>query len=89
MVTTKEKRQEIIGEFRRHEKDSGSPEVQVAILTDRIQYLTEHMKRHAHDYHSRRGLVLMVERRKRLLTYLRREDQARYAELIKRLGLRK
>ena len=89
MTTTKEKRLEIAQSYRRHEKDSGSPEVQVALLTDRIEYLSGHIKQHPHDFHSRRGLLQMVEQRKRLLKYLQREDRQRYEELIKRLGLRK
>lgn len=85
----KEKKQSIIEGFRLHEEDSGSPEVQVALLTERITQLTEHLRAHRHDYHSERGLLRMVGRRQRLLRYLRDIDQERYHALIKRLGLRK
>ena len=78
-----------IVEYRTHDTDTGSPEVQVAILTRRIQELTEHLKTHAKDHHSRRGLLQMVGKRRRLLDYLRREDIGRYRELIQRLGLRR
>ena len=86
---TKERKQEVITTFKRDEKDTGSPEVQVALLTERINRLTEHMKEHAHDYHTNRGLLQMVGKRKSLLDYLKREDVARYRELIKKLNLRK
>ena len=89
MVMTKEKRQELVAGFRTHETDSGSPDVQVALLTERIKYMTEHMKQQPKDVHSRRGLVAMVNRRNRLLKYLRREYPDRYRTLIERLGLRK
>jgi small subunit ribosomal protein S15 len=79
----------IIEDFRQHETDTGSPEVQVAILTKRINDLTEHFKVHAKDYHSRRGLMVMVGQRRRLLDYLKRKDRVRYAALIERLGLRR
>ena len=79
----------IIDDFKTHESDTGSPEVQVAILTKRINDLTEHFKTHSKDYHSRRGLMMMVGQRRRLLDYLKRKDQARYASLIERLGLRR
>ena len=85
----KDRKQELIKEYARHEGDSGSPEVQVAIQTTRIKELTEHFKIHKHDHHSRQGLLKMVARRRRLLTYLKREDLNRYKTLIKRLGLRK
>jgi len=78
----------IIDEFRTHPGDTGSPEVQVALLTRRIQYLTEHFKTHKKDFHSRRGLLRLVGRRRRLLEYLKRKDISRYRDLIKRLGLR-
>jgi len=78
----------IIDEFRTHPGDTGSPEVQVALLTRRIQYLTEHFKTHKKDFHSRRGLLRLVGRRRRLLDYLKRKDIARYRDLVKRLGLR-
>ena len=89
MSITAERKGELIKEFQRGASDTGSPEVQVAILTDRIVTLTEHFKEHKKDNHSRRGLLKMVSQRRRLLDYLRRADQARYEELIKRLGLRK
>ena len=79
----------ILGEFRRHDKDSGSPETQCAVLTHRIKELTEHLKVHKHDYASRRGLLDMVSQRRRLLNYLLRKDRAGYQELIKRLELRR
>lgn len=80
---------EIVEEFGTHESDTGSPEVQVALLTERITHLTEHLRDHKHDHHSRRGLLLMVGRRRRLLDYLRREDVERYRSLIAKLGLRR
>ncbi len=89
MVMTKERRGELVDGFRVHEKDSGSPEVQVALLTERIVYMTEHMKAHPKDHHSERGLIGMVNRRNKLLKYLRRENPDRYKALIERLGLRK
>ena len=85
-VATKKK---IIDEYATSEGDTGSPEVQVALLTHRIQHLTEHLKQHQHDHHSRRGLLLLVGRRRRLLNYLRDTDIERYRSLIERLGLRK
>lgn len=85
----KERKQAIIEDFRLHEGDSGSPEVQVALLTERINTLTEHMKVHRHDHHSLRGLLMMVGQRQRLLKYLNRTDPKRYRSLISRLGLRK
>ena len=89
MSITAEKKQELIKEHGRAEGDTGSPEVQVAILTSRIQTLTEHFKTHAKDNHSRRGLLMMVNKRRSLLDYLRREDEQRYTDLIAKLGLRK
>ena len=89
MSITAERKTELIGEFKQSENDTGSPEVQVAILTARILTLTEHFKEHKKDNHSRRGLLKMVSRRRRLLDYLMRNDQARYDALIKRLGLRR
>lgn len=86
---TKEEKQAIIKEYATHEGDCGSPEVQVAILTKRINELTEHFKVHKHDHHSYRGLMKMVGRRKNLLSYLQKEDYNRYKTLIGRLGLRK
>lgn len=89
MSITAEKKQELIKEHARAADDTGSPEVQVAILTSRIQTLTEHFKTHAKDNHSRRGLLMMVNKRRSLLDYLKREDTARYSDLITKLGLRK
>ena len=79
----------IIEEYATHPGDTGSPEVQVALLSERINYLTEHFKTHAKDHHSRRGLLKLVGQRRRLLDYLKRKDTERYAELIRRLGIRK
>jgi small subunit ribosomal protein S15 len=79
----------VIGQYRVHETDTGSPEVQVALLTNRIAYLTDHFKTNAKDHHSRRGLLKLVSRRRRLLDYLKGESSQRYARLIERLGLRK
>jgi len=79
----------LIGEYRLHEKDTGSPEVQVALLTQRIQHLTEHLSTHKKDHHSRRGLLMLVGQRRRLLDYLARNDVERYRALIARLGLRR
>ena len=89
MSITAEKKQEVIKEHARGSDDTGSPEVQVAILTSRIQTLTEHFKAHAKDNHSRRGLLMMVNKRRSLLDYLKREDTTRYTDLISKLGLRK
>jgi small subunit ribosomal protein S15 len=89
MSITAERKTELIGEYKQTENDTGSPEVQVAILTSRIMTLTDHFKEHKKDNHSRRGLLKMVSRRRRLLDYLKREDQGRYESLIKRLGLRR
>ena len=89
MSITAERKTELVGEFKQSENDTGSPEVQVAILTSRIVTLTEHFKEHKKDNHSRRGLLKMVSRRRRLLDYLKRKDQARYDTLIGRLGLRR
>jgi small subunit ribosomal protein S15 len=82
-------KQQIMAEYARGEGDTGSPEVQVALLTYRINHLTEHLKAHQHDHHSRRGLLLLVGQRRRLLNYLQRSDIARYRSLIERLGLRR
>ena len=89
MSITAERKQDLIKEHGRGSGDTGSPEVQVAILTDRIQTLTEHFKTHRKDNHSRRGLLMMVNKRRSLLDYLRREDEQRYTDLIAKLGLRK
>lgn len=80
---------EIVAEFGTHESDTGSPEVQVALLSERISHLTEHLRDHKHDHHSRRGLLMMVGKRRRLLDYLRRQDVERYRALIAKLGLRR
>jgi small subunit ribosomal protein S15 len=80
---------EVVGSYRQHESDTGSPEVQVALLTDRINELSGHFKVHKKDHHSRRGLLRMVSQRRRLLDYLNRKDAARYKSLIERLGLRR
>lgn len=84
-----ERKQEIIDRFKKHESDTGSPEVQIAILTERIEVLTEHLKFHKKDHHSRRGLLKMVGQRRRLLNYLQKNDVERYRGLVKELGLRK
>ncbi len=89
MVMATQRRQELIKQFQQHDSDSGSPQVQVAILTARIKEMTEHLRIHKHDFASRRGLLLMVGRRGRLLKYLARIDREAYQTLIKRLGLRK
>lgn len=81
--------EEIIKEYGHHDSDTGSPEVQVALLTQRISHLTEHLRTHKHDHHSRRGLLMLVGKRRRLLNYLRREDVERYRSLIAALGLRR
>jgi small subunit ribosomal protein S15 len=88
MLTT-ERKSEIMGGFRQHETDTGSPEVQVALLSERIRELTEHFKTHKKDHHSRRGLLKLVGQRRRLLDYLKRKDFGRYKNLIDRLGIRK
>jgi small subunit ribosomal protein S15 len=85
----KERKTKIIDTYKTHEGDTGSPEVQVAILSERISYLTEHFKVHAKDHHSRRGLLQLVGQRRRLLDYLKRKDSERYTDLIRRLGIRK
>lgn len=89
MALAKEAKIEIIGQYKTHESDTGSPEVQVALLTKRINGLTEHFKTHAKDNHSRRGLLKLVSQRRRLLDYLRGKDADRYREVISRLGIRK
>lgn len=89
MPATSETKTPIIEAFRAHDNDTGSPEVQVALLTDRIRYLTEHFRTHNKDHHSRRGLLKLVGRRRRLLNYIRRKDFARYQEVITRLGIRR
>jgi small subunit ribosomal protein S15 len=89
MTLTKEKKQELIGKFGREDGDTGSAEVQVALLTERINHLTEHLKVHKKDHHSRRGLLMLVGQRRRLLDYVKRTDVERYRALIARLGLRR
>jgi small subunit ribosomal protein S15 len=89
MALTKEVKQSIIKDFARDEKDTGSAEVQIAILTEEIRVLTEHLKEHKHDFHSRRGLLKKVGQRRNMLNYLAKKDVNRYREVIKKLGLRK
>ena len=89
MAFTKDRKTEVIGNYKTHKNDTGSPEVQVALLSERINYLTEHFKVHAKDHHSRRGLLKLVGQRRRLLDYLKSKDSDRYAALIQRLGIRK
>lgn len=89
MTITKERKQELLGEFKRGNNDTGSPEVQIAVLTERINNLTGHMKTHKKDYATRRGLLGMVSRRRRLLDYLRNVDAQRYLDIIGKLGIRK
>ena len=89
MSTTKEQKTNLISEYRTHDSDTGSPEVQIALLSNRINYLTEHFKSHAKDHHSRRGLLKLVGRRRRLLDYLKQTDLERYRTVIERLGIRK
>ncbi len=89
MAVLQERTQEIVQSYRQHATDTGSPEVQIALLTDRITYLTEHFKTHRADHHSRRGLLKLVGQRRRMLDYLRSRDFQRYKSVIERLGLRK
>ena len=89
MALLKDAKTDLIKQYRQHDTDSGSPEVQIAVLTNRITYLTEHFKTHKKDHHSRRGLLQLVGRRRRLLDYLRGIDDARYRTVIDRLGIRK
>ena len=86
---TKDRKTEVIDSYKTHDGDTGSPEVQVALLTERINYLNDHFKAHSKDHHSRRGLLKLVGQRRSLLDYLKRKDTDRYADLIKRLGIRK
>jgi len=89
VVLSSENKQAVIARFKLHDTDTGSPEVQVALLSHRIDYLTEHLKMHKKDHHSRRGLLKLVGQRRRLLNYLRKTDLTRYQNVIKELGLRK
>jgi len=88
-MLSKDRKTEIIDRFKKHDVDTGSPEVQIGILTERINVLTEHLKTHSKDHHSRRGLLKMVGHRRRLLNYLQREDVERYRTVVKDLGLRR
>ena len=89
MVLTPESKREVIDQFKVHETDTGSPEVQIALLSNRIRYLTDHFKVHKKDHHSRRGLLKLVGHRRRLLNYLKRKDVERYRTVIKELGIRR
>ncbi len=89
MVAANLNKKEVIEQFKLHDSDTGSPEVQVALLTHRISYLTEHLKTHKKDHHSRRGLLMLVGRRRRLLNYVKNKDIQRYRKIIKDLGLRR
>lgn len=89
MALTKEAKENIVKKYARGEADTGSPEVQIAILTEEIKTLTEHLKEHSHDFHSRRGLLKKVGQRRSLLNYLKNKDVTRYREVVKKLGLRK
>ena len=89
MALSKDRKTELIGSYKTHEGDTGSPEVQVAILSERINYLTEHFKSHTKDHHSRRGLLMLVGKRRRLLRYLERSDLERYRALVGELGIRR
>lgn len=88
-MLTQERKDELIGQYKRGEKDTGSPEVQIALLSEKIRYLTEHFKTHTKDHHSRRGLLKMVSQRRRLLDYLNRKDHERYREVIQKLDIRR
>lgn len=89
MAMTQDRKSELVEKFRTHDGDTGSPEVQIALLSERITYLTEHFQTHKKDHHSRRGLLQLVSRRRRLLDYLRRKDVERYRKVITALGIRK
>jgi len=89
MPLATEQKREIIGKHKMHDKDTGSPDVQVALLTERVNYLTDHFKKHAKDHHSRQGLLKIVNQRRRLLDYIKRVDPPRYRKLIEELGIRK
>ena len=89
MVLTAENKKNLINQFKLHETDTGSPEVQIGLLTNRITYLTDHLKIHKKDHHSRRGLIMLVGRRRRLLNYVKNKDVKRYRKIIETLGLRR
>lgn len=89
MSITPERKQEVIADYAQQSGDTGSPEVQIAIMSERISNLTDHLKTHSKDFHSRRGLLVMVGRRRRLLDYLKRKNAKRYEDVVKRLGLRR
>ena len=89
VVLTTEKKRDLIDQYKLHDSDTGSPEVQIGLLTYRISYLTEHLKVHKKDHHSRRGLLMLVGQRRRLLNYVKNKDVTRYREIIERLGLRR
>ncbi len=89
MVLVKEKKSEIIDDFKVHAKDTGSPTVQIALLSEKINYLSDHLKTHRKDFHSRRGLLMMIGKRRRLLAYLKKRDPQKYEETISKLNLRK
>ena len=89
MTLTTDNKKDIIGRFKQHESDTGSPEVQIALLTERITYLTDHVKMHKKDHHSRRGLLKLVSQRRKLLDYLKTSDKGRYEKVIERLEIRK
>jgi small subunit ribosomal protein S15 len=89
MVIRKEEKQQVIEKYRLHDGDTGSPEVQIALYTDRINYITDHLRQHPKDHHSRRGLLLLVGKRRRLLDYLRKKDIERYRDIIRSLGIRR
>ena len=89
MATVKDKKKEIINDFKQHDTDTGSSEVQIALLSERINGLTEHFKKHKKDHHSRRGLLMLVNKRRKLLKYLKTTENEKYLEIIKKLGLRK
>jgi small subunit ribosomal protein S15 len=89
LVLLKDKKQRLINDYKKHEKDTGSASVQIAILSERINYLTEHFKQHVKDHHSRRGLLRMVGRRRRLLSYLKKTDPKQHEEILEKLGLNK
>ena len=89
MTLASDKKKNMMGSFKRHDKDTGSPEVQISLITGRIEQLTEHFKKHKKDFHSRRGLLMLVNKRRRLLNYLKTANRDSYQELIEKLGLRK